>query len=80
MMTLHFTGHVAAVIGPRLKHGGWLWVRLDRQRWWRVSVHGKPGARAVLIDRHFHEGRHVLYVKVHSGTADVDAVGVRRLG
>jgi hypothetical protein len=56
-----------------------LWVRLDRRRWWRVPVRGKSHARAVLIDRHFHQGRHVLYVRVHSGTVDVDAIGFRRL-
>jgi hypothetical protein len=78
-MVLHFTGHDAAVIGPRLRHGGVVWVRLDRRRWWRVSARGKSRARAVLIDRHFHQGRHVLYVRVHSGTVDVDAIGFRRL-
>jgi hypothetical protein len=79
-MVLHFTGHDAAVIGQRLRHRGVLWVRLDRRRWWKVSVRGKSRARAVLIDRHFRQGRHVLYVRVHSGRVDVDGIGFRRLG
>ncbi len=71
-------GMVFAVIGPRLRHGGVLLVRIDGHRW-RVRVHGHGQARQVLFSHRFRRnGRHTMVVSVASGTVDVDALGARR--